>query len=512
MPSHVRLYRTLTAVALTGVTLASSRAARAEDARASTDDRAEISGRSWRDGPRRRTERAAPPVPTLLARDGYPLMGFHQEKFFLRDPSDSLRLYPGALLQLDARAAFGRGVRSLSDELGGEALRARSIVRRARLELGGQIQGAWSFLLSGDFAGERPHTEHALVDVELHRALHVSVGQQLVPFTMENRTYEPGYAWMERPLAVRFAQPFDKDIGVMLWGETRRSLLRYEVGFFGGDGPNKAAVDDRGDLAARVVARPLAFTDSIARDVHVGVSATYGMRQLANVNYRAEPLTTDGGFAFWDTRISSNGRLAEIKPSGRQLGLAGELRVPVSRIDLRFEFVYVQRNTRESYVDAPVSETNHVGRLEGTAFYGHLGVWLLGDPSLRPPPGQFRPPRVDLRRGARPAPERGLELAIRFESMSASYDRAARDPGAPELGRDACDRLQCIDVRALGAGLSYHATRHASVMLNYSYYVFPDSGTPDSHPTNAAVAPGNLNGHAGAHQLHELAGRLQVFF
>jgi hypothetical protein len=229
-------------------------------------------------GARRADDAVDPYLPTLVARDGYPLVGFHQDRFYLRDASDSFRLYTGLLLQADGRGAFGRGVASLDNESGGAPLRTRGSIRRARVELGGQIHGAWSFLMVGDFAGDRPRVEHALVDVQLHPMLHLTAGQQLVPFTMENRTHEAQYAWLERPLAVRFAQPFDKDVGLMAWGESRRGLFAYEAGVFGGDGPNRGAVDDRADLAARVVVKPLASTDSIARHIEFGASATYGMR------------------------------------------------------------------------------------------------------------------------------------------------------------------------------------------------------------------------------------------
>jgi hypothetical protein len=472
-------------------------------------------GRPGRDGGRVRriVDDEEPNYPTMLARDGYPIVGFHQDRMFLRDPSDTFRLFPGGLLQFDTRGALGRGVSDLDNESGGAALRTRASVRRARLELGGQIHGAWSFLLSGDFAGERAHVEYALVDVQMHRMLHVTVGQQLVPFTMENRTHEASYIWMERPLAVRFAQASDKDLGAMAWGETRRGVFSYEAGFFGGDGINRPSVDDRGDAAGRFVVKPLAWSDSIARNIHFGASATYGMRELANVGYAAAPLATDGGFVFWDTHTSQGGQRVDIRPSGRQLGLAGEFRIPISRLDLRLEFMYVNRNTRESFVDAPIADTLRLGRFRGTAFYGHLGFWLLGRPSLRPEPGRFRPPRVDFNRGNQRRSERGLELAVKVESISATYERSARDPGAGDAARTCGDgEQQCIDIRALGVGLNYYATRHAAVMLNYSYYVFPDSSIPSRNPTNAAVAPGNLNGHTGAHQLHELGGRVQVFF
>jgi hypothetical protein len=456
-------------------------------------------------GPRRAPSDEVTYTPTIFARDAFPLAGFHQERFYLRDPEDRVRIFPGGLLQLDTRAAFGRGVTGVPGPRG-EALQPRLAVRRARLDLGGQIHHAWSFYLSGEFAGPSPRVEYALIDVEFHRLLHLSLGQQLVPFSQANRTFEPYLPWMERPLAVRFVLPDDKDLGAMLWGDTRRGVFSYEVGVFGGDG-RKANVDGAVDVVGRAALRPLGATSSIAQHIQIGGSALYGTRQLDRVNTPLAPLTTEGGFAFWEPRGQQGAEEVSILPSGRQFAFAGEVRIPVSQLDLRFEFLHARRNTREALAGQELLSSERFGTLEGSALYAHLGVWLLGSPVLLEPAGRFRPPRVRFPRGLRPLDERGLMLALRFESLNATYapgDRVSA-PGDERPRRD-------IKARVFGAGLNYYAGRHMVMLLHYSTSIFPDSGVPQLDPSNLAVAPGNLVGRSGARQLHEVGLRAQVFF
>jgi hypothetical protein len=233
----------------------------------------------------------------------------------------------------------------------------------------------------------------------------------------------------------------------------------------------------------------------------------YGVRQLDRVDTPLAPLTTEGGFAFWDPRRGEGADALTALPSGRQMAFAGEVRVPVSQLDLRFEFVHASKQTREALLGQERGVSERFGTLEGNALYAHLGLWLLGSPALLEQAGRFRPPRVRFPRGLRPLDERGLMLALRFESLNATYapgDRASA-PGDERPRRD-------IKARVFGAGLNYYAGRHMAVLLHYSTSIFPDSSVPQLDPSNLAVAPGNLVGRSGARQLHEAGGRVQVFF
>jgi phosphate-selective porin len=482
-----------------------------------TEDRYRGEYRGTRRPPRRAEEFEETRRPAMLGPEGFPLAGEHGGRFFLRSETDSYRLYPGLLLQLDTRSALGRGIREMSGPAS-ESTRTRLEVRRARLDLGGQVHDAWSFLVTGDFA-RSPRLEHALVDLRLSRWAHITIGQQQVPFTMENRTDEGHYAWLERPLAVRFAQPSNKDLGVMVWGEAPRGLVGYEVGVFGGDGANRPNVDDRADAAGRIYVKPLRGTGTIARDIHIGASGTIGMRQRANVSYSMDPLTTDGGYAFWTpSHVDANGQSVNVIPSGVSRGFAGEVRIPVSRLDLRFEFVSVRRNTREAVEGFEASSTERFGHLTGTGFYAQLGVWVMGSPGMRRDPGRFRPPRLAFPRGEPIVAPRGLEILARVDAVRVTYTPGDRASPTGESSQE-----QTVSATIVGAGVNYYATPHASISLGWGYSIFPRSGTPQ----NAALAPGNLGCNQrtigapapsglpcrpGSHSLQELAARVQITF
>ncbi len=459
--------------------------------------------------------------PYSMGPEGFPLAGYHGGHFFLRDDHDQFRLYPGLLMQVDTRATFGRGVRDV-DGPAGDPLHTQMTMRRARVDLGGEILSRWSFFLSGDLAGPKPHLEHGFLEVRVARWLRLSVGQQQVPFTMENRTNEAHMMWLERPLAVRFGQPSNKDLGVMAAGRTRGGVFAYEVGAFGGDanqerGPVRQNADERLDGVARVVARPLATTGTIARNIQIGASVRYGMRAKEDVRYPLAPILTDGGYTLFATSYrGADGRTVNILPSGLDTAFAGEVRVPVSRLDFRFEFVSLRRNTREAVAGLEATHSERFGHMSGSAFYAQLGVFLMGRPGLREAPGRFSTPHIGFPKGHPEKAPRGLEIVLRGESLRAKYSPGDR---AAVPGDASPDARVAVDV--VGAGVNYYATHHASLSLGYGYVMVPGSYIGD----NAALAPGNLGCrtartdvgpntacHTGAHSLHELTLRGQIAF
>ena len=80
------------------------------------------------------------------------------------------------------------------------------------------------------------------------------------------------------------------------------------------------------------------------KDLQIGVSGRYGVRDANYVLYDAPALTTEGGYRFWAPGYG----VTHVIPSGTQLGFAGELRVPFGDFDVTGEFIYVKNNTREA--------------------------------------------------------------------------------------------------------------------------------------------------------------------
>src|SRR4051812_930095 len=83
-----------------------------------------------------------------------PLAGFN-DGFYLRDSHDNFRLYPRGRLNLDWYSSMGPGVSEVKATDGSAALAPRLLLRRARLELGGNFfKERIAFFASVDFGGQ----------------------------------------------------------------------------------------------------------------------------------------------------------------------------------------------------------------------------------------------------------------------------------------------------------------------------------------------------------------------
>jgi hypothetical protein len=296
------------------------------------------------------------------------------------------------------------------------------------------------------------------------------------------------------------------------------------VAVVNGDGPNRVNVDSRYDYAGRIVVRPLALaTKSPSKWAHVGFSAKYGARDPAAVGYDVPSLTTQDGYTFWKpTYKDSLNRTIHIIPSGEQWGLAGDVYVPIDRLDVTGEFIYANYRTREAVDEMQLSPfTERTGTLRGYAWYAQVGYWIIGDHDLLGPPSYGRPIHVDLSKPQKPAAQ-GVQVLTKFEQLHLTYDGASRG-GTLDSKTPNGD----IHVNAIEFGVNYWATKHLRVGVNYALYMFPDSapltasavGGPVQSQTQRALAPGQLlptgvdNGaRDSAHMLNELSARVGVQF
>lgn len=486
-----------------------------------------------------------------LPADREPLAGFRSGLFYLRDASDEFRLYLRGRLQFDEYNYFGPGVPDT-------ALKSTLGVRRFRPEFGGEF-GRWQFTMQWDLGavsidnpkgtnvssvplptdpatgtpryasaqtvGVRSGVADAYVNYRADAAFNVEVGQFDAPFTMENRTSDKSLPFLERSLAVRaLGIPTNKEVGVMLWGDFGNRALRYEVAAVTGDGQNRPNLDNRVDGMARVVARPLIDGTSPFKALQFGASARYGTRDKNYVSYDYSAMTTQGGFAFFgnsykssvvDASGAKHDRYLHVIPSGTQLGLAGELRVPVGAFDLSGEVVYVSNGTREAVEGYQATNTERYGKLSGLGYYVEASYWLLGDASMIDALGYSTPAHLDFSKVDAPKPKRGFQVLAKYEHLGATYDSASRSGVADAKNVDGD-----VKVDAVTLGFNYYATKHLRIAANYSYYSFPDSAPSGAQTSSQrAVAPGNTlaagvndDARANAHSLHEASVRVAVAF
>lgn len=480
-----------------------------------------------------------------------PLAGWHGGVFYLRDEHDNFRLHIQGRMQLDGFSYFGPGV---SDT----ALKATILVRRLRPEISGEFLKHWQWLLAGDWgttafdnpkgtnetsaaspgkapdagsgryagaqtASIRAAVADAFLNYRAGSGLNVQLGQFDAPFTMENRTSDKYIPFMERSLAVRAVGiPTNKEIGLMIWGDTVKKHFSYHLGGFLGDGQNRPNADNRFDVMARVVGHPLASMDSELKDFHLGASVRVGSRDPKSVTYDYASMSTQGAYGFWSPTYAGTKGQTHILPAGSQLGVGAELRVPISLVDLTGELVYINNGTRESIEGFQASNTERFGSMSGISYYLMLSAWPLGNRDLNGLPGYENPTHVDFKKVDKEDWPFALQILAKWEQLSLNY---ASNKKSGDLDKQNVDGD--IKVNAFSLGANAWFTKHVRLSVNYVFNMFPGAapvkptttGGPQQTAENRAIAPGNtlsagVNDEArdGANALHELLFRGAVAF
>ncbi|MBM4359439.1 MAG: hypothetical protein FJ096_15150 [Deltaproteobacteria bacterium] len=483
------------------------------------------------------------------------LAGIEAGEVYLRDRSDTLRLYPSARLSLDLHANPGAPDIATSP-IDTRGLGPVFFVRRATFEVSGEFGSRLSFTAGVELGGGRvgsteyvgpstprlamasAHTGRVLpadahVSYRFRRWLNLTAGQQLLPFSMSNRTPDWTHPLPERPLAIRgFAAPWHRDVGLSVWGEAApKQYLHYELGVFGGDGYEHVFADALPEFAGRIYSRPFSGLGAhfpLAR-AQFGLSARIGSRAPERVAYDYPTIATGQGWVLWQPGyVDSLGRTTHVLPSGLQRALGGELRLPFDlpggrALDLQGEAYYVENGTREAVAGFVTTNTERFGRLQGVGWYGQLSFWCCGDPYANGDIGVTAPRRVELDRptpsersaaqrtseaGSRARIPRGLELVAIASGINANYDGASREGSV----KDAKTPRSNVAVYQLGIGGQYWFGRNFRAGLHYSAYLAPNAGTIKNLvalPSNVTDRTGNVDGGTAS---HELTLRLQAGF
>ena len=147
-------------------------------------------------------------------------------------------------------------------------------VRRARLDVKGNINKNVEFRVQGDFAGT-PKLVDGFVKIKLHKSFNIQAGQFKIPFTFENP---------QSPLTlegIEYAQVISKlsgysdmsgvktysggrDVGVMIYGNffsfehngKEIPILTYKLGVFNGNGMNNKDANLLKDIAGSIEVCP----------------------------------------------------------------------------------------------------------------------------------------------------------------------------------------------------------------------------------------------------------------
>jgi phosphate-selective porin len=417
--------------------------------------------------------------PVLTAGNGEPLAGFSDGTAFLRSPNNDFILFPNGRLQLDTYL-FHSDNKTPNETF---------LIRRARLELGGWIGGWVFFSLAGDFAqappaGAAPVAPSNIATTDDYIALApfknlviFQFGQYDAPFTLENRTSDKYFDFMERSVTVRaWGIPDNKEIGGMVHGYNEDRNFYYSVGMFNGDGQNFKNADRDFDAIGRGWIAPASFLgDGPLHDLEIGASFWTGNRAntLAPTN-----LTTQGTFTFLNLgqfNSTVNG-MANTPVGFRQVGrmnaYAIEVNAPVAhKFGVRYEYVWRHSPLSEENVTNTTSPTILGGaNLKGYSMYGEVWGWVFGDDRIIGDQQGLEPYPRYKKFGVRPIAD-GLMLAFRAEYLNVDLSEEA-DAAALLLGSKALGKTK---LNTYEFGVNYWHSKRFRATFNYVFNHF--SGT-----------------------------------
>ena len=433
-----------------------------------------------------------PPPAAAPVDEEPPLAGWHNDLFYITNPGHDFFIVPTGRLQADGYAYVG-GNGITSEYTSGSTMAYHRpdvadgfVLKRARIEVAGGFLGRFTYQLGADFtSAAAPIGTDIFVNARVTDSTLVNfqLGQFDAPFTMENRTSDKYFDFMERSLAVRaFGFPNNKELGLMAWGETADRLFYYSVGVFDGDGQNRVNRDGSFDVMGRVFAHPLITTGGLLQNLQLGGSFHYGYRN-ASTDYAYNAMTTQAGWTFFNPQVAGGMNPMTVVADASQLGVAGELDLPIDRFDLRAEFIYRHNNTREMAAasSAPTSlpgEALRYGDISGIGYYVQVGYWLWGTPGVNGRPGYQNPPDLKLNRPDPQTLPMGLQAVARFDAVNFHYNGGARQAG---MGATSADGLYAV--YAAEFGLNYWATKHVRFSVNYLQYFFPNQAAAGATAT-----------------------------
>ncbi len=421
-----------------------------------------------------------------------PLAGVSDGSMFLRSPDNGFVLFPSGRVQVDGYA-FSSKNKVPNDGF---------VLKRARLELSGWIGGWAFFTIQGDFAagppaGAAPVAPSNLASTDDFVALTpfgtramLQVGQFDAPFTLENRTSDKYFDFIERSITVRaFAIPSNKEQGAMLHGYNDNRNFLYSVGVFNGDGQNFRNADQKFDVMGRAWVAPLSLMgDGPLHDVEIGGSFWTGDRAntLAPANQ-----STMGGFTFLSfapSNLTVNNVAntpVQFRQVGRLKAFAGELNAPINhKYGVRAELVWKKSPLSEESIAANGTGTVLGGaNLTGYSSYGELWFWALGDDRIiGDQQGLGGYPRFK-KFGVKPVQD-GLMFAARLEYLNEDVEEEA-DAAALTLGNTAVGKTK---VTSLQLCANYWHSKRFRATFNYGFNHF--TGTA---PQNTNLASKNVH-------------------
>lgn len=212
--------------------------------------------------PPQRAVPAPSPAPAPVARAG-------REGFGLRSSDGDFTLRVWGYVHADTRVYVG-------DHAGGAD---QFVLRRVRPNVEGTVFRQFTYRIVPDFAEGKAAVQDAYVDARFHPWFQVRVGKYKAPVGFERLRSAVNLPFVERAFPTGLVP--NRDVGVLLHGDSRNGVFSYGAGVFNGalDGGSVDGDDQDGkDFAGRVFFLPFAGRPNRPYTLGVGVSGTAGVQ------------------------------------------------------------------------------------------------------------------------------------------------------------------------------------------------------------------------------------------
>jgi len=146
-------------------------------------------------------------------------------------------------------------------------------IRRAYLDIKGDITPFWSYRLQTDFATS-PKIIDLYTELKPRDEISFTIGQQLLPFSLNNVTSNTKLILADRAQVVEAAtfrrgdvlgDNNGRDIGITAFGSlisfNDLKLVEYRIGVFNGSGINRPDLNDGKDISGRLILHPVKGLD-----------------------------------------------------------------------------------------------------------------------------------------------------------------------------------------------------------------------------------------------------------
>lgn len=355
---------------------------------------------------------------------------------FQWDDHPSLRF--GGDTRIDFRARVETHLLDSEDEAGNSD--GFDIVRR-RVGIEGRIAGDVEFQVEREFATDDPWRD-VFVNYRRFEIVRVQAGKFKVPFSLDENTSSANLDFAHRSLAANQLAP-GRDRGVMVHGRLFDEVLRYEVGWFEGEGRNaRVSNPDRvgggESVAGRLSVQPFRLGRTLLADMQFGFA-------IADTD-------VPEGISGFRGRTTLDGPLFPaylwVRGARRRTGL--EARWRPGPFSIKAEHIRVETERLGQSV-----EDTDLPPLTATGWYVSGSWFITGE---RKVDGGARPRRslVDGGVGA-------IEVAGRIERLE--FANASSDAGPPSISPRSPVVLPNSD-RALTLGVNWFPLRGVKIQAN----------------------------------------------